>query len=128
VEQFDTLLPILTVAEMLLYTAEMKRPVAEPLESKKAAVDDLLDRLALTACRDVKIGDPMNKGISGGQAKRTNIGIALVRATQHAAGPLWHRAGIGDTRALPHARRSPTRACCSWMSPPAGWTASPPTR
>lgn len=29
-------------------------------------------------CRDVPIGDAMVKGISGGQAKRTNIGIALV--------------------------------------------------
>ena len=27
---------------MLLYTAELKRPVTEPLESKKAAVEDLL--------------------------------------------------------------------------------------
>ena len=33
---------------------------------------------ALTPCRDVKIGSPLSKGISGGQAKRVNIGIALV--------------------------------------------------
>jgi ATP-binding cassette, subfamily G (WHITE), member 2 len=26
----------------------------------------------------VRIGDPLVKGISGGQAKRTNIGIALI--------------------------------------------------
>lgn len=30
------------------------------------------------ACRHVKIGNPLQKGISGGQAKRTNIGIALI--------------------------------------------------
>jgi ABC-type polar amino acid transport system ATPase subunit len=29
-------------------------------------------------CRNVKIGNPLEKGISGGQAKRTNIGIALI--------------------------------------------------
>lgn len=30
-------------------------------------------------CRHVKIGNPqLAKGISGGQAKRTNIGIALI--------------------------------------------------
>ena len=29
VEQFDTLLPMLTVKEMLLYTAELKRPLKE---------------------------------------------------------------------------------------------------
>ena len=63
---------------MLLYTAELKRPMSESMESKKAAVEELLHDLALTQCRDVKIGDPMTKGISGGQAKRTNIGIALI--------------------------------------------------
>ncbi|PNW71306.1 hypothetical protein CHLRE_16g648700v5 [Chlamydomonas reinhardtii] len=78
VEQFDTLLPILTVREMLLYTAELKRPLGEPLADKKAAVDQLLDALALTRCAGVRIGSPEARGISGGQAKRTNIAIALI--------------------------------------------------
>ena len=63
---------------MLLYTAELKRPMSEPLAAKRAAVDKVLKALALTECRDVKIGNALNKGISGGQAKRTNIGIALI--------------------------------------------------
>ncbi|PRW20409.1 P-loop containing nucleoside triphosphate hydrolase [Chlorella sorokiniana] len=54
VEQFDTLLDILTVEEMLMWV------------------------LALQGCRNVRIGNPMARGISGGQAKRVNIGIALV--------------------------------------------------
>jgi ABC-type multidrug transport system ATPase subunit len=29
-------------------------------------------------CRHVKIGNPLEKGISGGQAKRVNIGISLI--------------------------------------------------
>lgn len=74
VEQFDTLLGILTVEEMLTYTAELKRPMEEPLESKKKAVVAVMDALALLPCRDVKIGSAMVKGISGGQAKRVNIG------------------------------------------------------
>lgn len=37
-----------------------------------------MDALALLPCRDVKIGSAAVKGISGGQAKRVNIGIALV--------------------------------------------------
>eukprot|EP00877_Chromochloris_zofingiensis_P004326 jgi/Chrzof1/13895/Cz08g16130.t1 len=78
VEQFDTLLPTLTVEEMLMYTAELKRPISEPLSEKKAAVDELIDKLALESCRKVPIGSSMSKGISGGQAKRTNIGIALI--------------------------------------------------
>ena len=63
---------------MLLYTAELKRPRQEPLAQKKAAVDELLDQLGLTGCRNVPIGNSLAKGISGGQAKRTNIGIALI--------------------------------------------------
>ena len=30
------------------------------------------------AFRNVKIGSTMEKGISGGQAKRTNVGIAMI--------------------------------------------------
>ena len=56
VEQFDTLLESLTVQEMLMYTAELKRPVDEPREEKQAAVEELIDVLGLAACRDVKIG------------------------------------------------------------------------
>mmetsp|Transcript_15663 Transcript_15663/g.27086 ORF Transcript_15663/g.27086 Transcript_15663/m.27086 type:complete len:488 (-) Transcript_15663:808-2271(-) len=63
---------------MLMYTAEMKRNMAEPLADKKEAVEQLLKRLALDGCKDVMIGSATVKGISGGQAKRTNIGIALI--------------------------------------------------
>jgi hypothetical protein len=38
----------------------------------------LVQKLALESCRNVQIGNPLAKGISGGQSKRTNIGIALV--------------------------------------------------
>ena len=78
VEQFDSLLPSLTVEEMLLYTSELKRPMSEPMEAKRAAVQKVLKKLALDSCKDVRIGSQMAKGISGGQAKRTNIGIALI--------------------------------------------------
>jgi hypothetical protein len=47
----DTLLPILTVEEMLLYTAELKRPRSIPLADKQAAVEKLLDKLGLNTCR-----------------------------------------------------------------------------
>ena len=35
--------------------------------------------MALEKCRNTKIGNPqLDRGISGGQAKRVNIGIALI--------------------------------------------------
>lgn len=43
VEQFDTLLDILTVEEMLLYTAELKRPLSEGYASKREAVHTLIN-------------------------------------------------------------------------------------
>lgn len=63
----DTLVDVLTVEEMLMYTAELKRPVQEQRASKKAAVDALIDDLGLETCRNVRIGNSMNRGISGGQ-------------------------------------------------------------
>ncbi|KAL4543234.1 hypothetical protein Ndes2526B_g03891 [Nannochloris sp. 'desiccata'] len=77
-EQFDTLLDILTVEEMMRYTADLKRPMSEPVAEKSAAVEEILELLALKTCRNVRIGSPLARGISGGQAKRVNIGIALI--------------------------------------------------
>eukprot|EP00884_Botryococcus_braunii_P007530 jgi/Botrbrau1/16779/Bobra.150_2s0014.1 len=78
VEQFDTLVGILTVREMLLYTAELKRNLKEPFASKQAAVNHLLEKLSLEDCQNVIVGTPLMVGISGGQAKRTNIAVALI--------------------------------------------------
>jgi ATP-binding cassette subfamily G (WHITE) protein 2 len=52
--------------------------MSEPLADKEAAVDKLLHDLGLWEARDVLVGSAMVKGISGGQAKRTNIAIALI--------------------------------------------------
>ncbi|CAE8631685.1 unnamed protein product [Polarella glacialis] len=78
VEQFDTLLGVLTMRDMLLYQAQLKCDRRESLQSKRERVDALIVELGLSTCADVVIGDNLNRGISGGQAKRTNIGIALV--------------------------------------------------
>ncbi len=34
--------------------------------------------MSMQGCADTHIGDVLSRGISGGQAKRTNIGIALI--------------------------------------------------
>ena len=61
----DTLLDNLTVEEMLMYTAEMKNPVRESLATKKAKVALVLEQLALMSYRNVKIGNALDRGISG---------------------------------------------------------------
>ncbi|GBF88373.1 hypothetical protein Rsub_01085 [Raphidocelis subcapitata] len=78
VEQQDTLVDTLTVFEMLMYTAALKRPRTEGRAAKLAAAEALIGKLALEICRDTRIGSALKRGISGGQAKRTNIAIALI--------------------------------------------------
>ena len=61
-----------------MYQAELKGNVNESWASKVARVNKLLEELGLVRAKDVMIGDSLHPGISGGQAKRVNIGIALV--------------------------------------------------
>lgn len=63
----DTLLSILTVREMLLYTADLKRSTQESRKDKEAVVDEWISKLALDTCKDTRIGNNLQRGISGGQ-------------------------------------------------------------
>lgn len=78
VEQFDTLCDNLTVYENLMYTAEMKLPMEMPIAEKQERVNKLIEDLDLVKCRDTLIGNAQRKGVSGGQAKRVNIGVSLI--------------------------------------------------
>ncbi|OEU17389.1 P-loop containing nucleoside triphosphate hydrolase protein [Fragilariopsis cylindrus CCMP1102] len=78
VEQFDTLVGELTVEQMLLYTAELKLSVKTTSEERVARVAEMIKMLNLESCRNTVIGSPLSRGISGGQAKRVNIGLALI--------------------------------------------------
>ncbi len=48
-----------------MYTAEMKNPWHEPLASKKAKVALVMEQLALVSCKSVRIGNALDRGISG---------------------------------------------------------------
>ena len=41
-------------------------------------MERVITTLRLQGCRNVLVGDPLTKGISGGQAKRLAIGLTLV--------------------------------------------------
>ena len=68
----------LQVEEMLMYTAELKLSSSLSKAHKQARVDETIEQLGLQSCRKTRIGTEMSRGISGGQAKRVNIGIALI--------------------------------------------------
>mmetsp|Transcript_22486 Transcript_22486/g.56832 ORF Transcript_22486/g.56832 Transcript_22486/m.56832 type:complete len:738 (-) Transcript_22486:770-2983(-) len=78
VEQFDTLAGELTVRQMLLYTAELKLPRTVSAFEKEKLVDSVIRKLSLENCKDTVIGSVLQRGISGGQAKRVNIAMALI--------------------------------------------------
>jgi ATP-binding cassette subfamily G (WHITE) protein 2 len=121
VEQTDTLIGSLTVREMLMYTALLKRPLEEEAAAKAAVVEHAIDTLGLARCADVRIGNALVKGISGGQAKRTNIGLALVSSPRVL---FLDGARAVRARGPPAPADGPPAA----QSPPPGWTASQPTR
>jgi len=78
VPQDDLLVEELTVYENLWYTAKLcfdKMPDGE-IDRK---VVSILRQLGLDAVKDLKVGSPLEKFISGGQRKRLNIALELIR-------------------------------------------------
>ena len=80
VMQQDLLTPTQTPREAILFSAMLRLPAEVPLAEKAELVEKMLDELGLMDCADTLIGDEMIRGISGGEKKRTSIGIELVRS------------------------------------------------
>ncbi len=78
VPQDDLLIEELTVFQNLWYTARLcfDGMSVQWLENK---VMEVLTDLGLAATRDLKVGSALNKTISGGQRKRLNIALELIR-------------------------------------------------
>lgn len=45
-------------------------------------VDEIIKELRLNKCQNTKIGGPLIKGVSGGERKRTSIGVELITDPQ----------------------------------------------
>jgi ABC-type multidrug transport system ATPase subunit len=78
VMQNDALLPFTTPREALRFSAYLRRPHAESRAVKEAKVEEMLDSLRLRECADTYVGNEFVKGLSGGEKKRTAIGVELV--------------------------------------------------
>lgn len=78
VPQDDLLFDELTVYENLYFNARICFSDFSPDRIKKTVLK-ILDELDLTEIRKLKVGDPLNKSISGGQRKRLNIALELMR-------------------------------------------------
>jgi ABC-type multidrug transport system ATPase subunit len=78
IAQDDFLMEDLTVYENLFYNAKLcfNNLTDEEIKEK---VNNSLTELGLYEIRDIKVGTPLNKKISGGQRKRLNIALELIR-------------------------------------------------
>ena len=78
VSQDDLLIEELTVFENLYYNAKLcfDNLTEEEIITR---VDSVLKNLGLYEIRNIQVGSPLNKKISGGQRKRLNISLELIR-------------------------------------------------
>lgn len=78
VSQDDLLIEELTVFQNLFYNAKLCFGNLSD-EQITRMVLDLLTNIGLYETRDLKVGSPLDKKISGGQRKRLNIALELIR-------------------------------------------------
>ncbi|MFZ2285623.1 MAG: ATP-binding cassette domain-containing protein [Bacteroidales bacterium] len=78
VPQDDLLIEELTVYQNLYYNARLTFGDYDEQKLNDVVVS-MLKELDLYEYRDMLVGDPLNKKISGGQRKRLNIGLELMR-------------------------------------------------
>ena len=78
VPQDDLLIEDLTVFQNLYYAARLCFSKASKAELEEL-VAKTVDSLGLTDANNLKVGNPLQKTISGGQRKRLNIGLELLR-------------------------------------------------
>jgi ABC-type multidrug transport system ATPase subunit len=78
VSQDDLLIEELTVYQNLYYNAKLCFANFSEQELNKRVLD-VLTNLGLDQRKDLKVGNPLEKTISGGQRKRLNIALELIR-------------------------------------------------
>jgi len=78
IPQDDLLIEELTVKENLYYSTKL---VYKNLNEQQIIekIEKMLISLGLLHIKDLKVGNPLNQKISGGQRKRLNIGLELIR-------------------------------------------------
>lgn len=77
VMQQDVLLPTLTVRETLKYSANLRLPNSSAAD-RQAIVEKTILELGLKEAADTRIGSSGQKGASGGEKRRTSIGVQML--------------------------------------------------
>jgi ABC-type lipoprotein export system ATPase subunit len=78
VAQDDSLQVTATPREAIRFSAKMRLPKTMTNEALDNLTEIMLEELGLMSCADVLVGGALLKGISGGERKRTSVGVELV--------------------------------------------------
>lgn len=76
--QQDILIPTLTVRETLTYAAQLRLPSSVSQTERRQLVEEVILELGLKEAADTRIGNHAHKGCSGGEKRRTSIGVQLL--------------------------------------------------
>lgn len=79
VPQEDIVYPDLTVKENLLYAGRLTLPAGTRKEEIAELADEVMASLGLSRIANSLVGDARRRGISGGEKKRVNVGIELMK-------------------------------------------------
>ncbi|XP_067413255.1 broad substrate specificity ATP-binding cassette transporter ABCG2-like [Emydura macquarii macquarii] len=78
VVQDDVVMGTLTVRENFQFSAALRLPTSVKEQEKRERIDQIIKELGLTKVADSKVGTQFIRGVSGGERKRTNIGMELI--------------------------------------------------
>lgn len=78
VAQDDSLTFTATPTEAIKFSAKLRLPRITTDEEIDDLAKKMLDELGLNDCANTMIGGELIKGISGGERKRTSVGVELV--------------------------------------------------
>lgn len=78
VAQDDSLQVTSTPREAIRFSAKLRLPRSISDHQIEKLTEKMLSELGLTACADTIVGGELIKGISGGERKRTSVGVELV--------------------------------------------------
>ncbi|NXG09189.1 ABCG2 protein, partial [Sakesphorus luctuosus] len=78
VVQDDVVMGTMTVRENLQFSAALRLPSSISIKEKEERVTQIISELGLSKVADAKVGTELIRGVSGGERKRTNIGMELI--------------------------------------------------
>lgn len=76
VQQDDILMATITPREIFNFTANLRLNLSA--KERRERVEALIGDLGLKRCAETKVGNALIRGLSGGERKRTSIGVELI--------------------------------------------------